>query len=89
MTDENDTKKKTLTIEFKSDMDCIDEKDLVSEIVGMTNTEGGVLSAQILLGATLDDLDGNERDRLCNIIKYRKGDKTLLEFTDEEIDKAL
>lgn len=183
-------KKETLTIEFKSDKDCLDEKDLVSEIVGMTNTEGGVLylgvedngditgvhknhkdpngamalianktvpslsvraeiieedgievlqiqipmsktiiatsdgkiqrrrlksdgspenvpmypyeipgrlsglsqldySAQILLGATLDDLDENERDRLRNIIKYRKGDKTLLELTDEELDKAL
>lgn len=183
-------KKETLTIEFKSDVDCLDEKELVSEIVGMTNTEGGVLylgvedngdvtgvhkrhkdpngamalianktvpslsvraeiieeegievlqiqipmsktiiatsdgkiqrrrlkpdgspenvpmypyeipgrlsslsqldySAQILLGATMDDLDGNERDRLRNIIKYRKGDKALLELTDEELDKAL
>jgi len=183
-------KKETLTIEFKSDVDCLDEKELVSEIVGMTNTEGGVLylgvedngditgvhkkhkdpngamalianktvpslsvraeiieeegievlqiqipmsktiiatsdgkiqrrrlkpdgspenvpmypyeisgrlsslsqldySAQILLGAIMDDLDGNERDRLRNIIKYRKGDKTLLELTDEELDKAL
>jgi len=183
-------KKETLTIEFKSDVDCLDEKELVSEIVGMTNTEGGVLylgvedngditgvhkkhkdpngamalianktvpslsvraeiieeegievlqiqipmsktiiatsdgkiqrrrlkpdgspenvpmypyeipgrlsslsqldySAQILLGATMDDLDGKERDRLRNIIKYRKGDKTLLELTDEELDKAL
>lgn len=183
-------KKETLTIEFKSDIDCLDEKELVSEIVGMTNTEGGVFylgvedngditgvhkkhrdpngamalianktvpslsvraeiieeegievlqiqipmsktiiatsdgkiqrrrlkpdgspenvpmypyeipgrlsslsqldySAQILLGATMDDLDGNERDRLRNIIKYRKGDKTLLELTDEELDKAL
>ena len=178
------------TIEFKSDIDCLDEKELVSEIVGMTNTEGGVLylgvedngditgvhkkhkdpngamalianktvpslsvraeiieeegievlqiqipmsktiiatsdgkiqrrrlkpdgspenvpmypyeipgrlsglsqldySAQILLGATMDDLDENERDRLRNIIKYRKGDKSLLELTDEELDKAL
>jgi ATP-dependent DNA helicase RecG len=182
--------KETLTIEFKSDVDCLDEKELVSEIVGMTNTEGGVLylgveddgnvtgvhkkhrdpngamalianktvpslsvraeiidedgievlqiqipmsktiiatsdgkiqrrrlkpdgnpenvpmypyeitgrlssfsrldySAQILLGATMDDLDDNERDRLRGIIKYRKGDTTLLELTDEELDKAL
>lgn len=183
-------KRETLTIEFKSDIGCLDEKELVSEIVGMTNTEGGVLylgvedngnitgvhkkhkdpngamalianktvpslsvraeiieeegievlqiqipmsktiiatsdgkiqrrrlkpdgspenvpmypyeipgrlsslsqldySAQILVGATMDDLDGNERDRLRNIIKYRKGDKSLLELTDEELDKAL
>lgn len=183
-------KKETLTIEFKSDIDCLDEKELVSEIVGMTNTDGGVLylgvedngditgvhkkhkdpngamalianktvpslsvraeiieeegievlqiqipmsktivatsdgkiqrrrlkpdgspenipmypyeipgrlsslgqldySAQILVGATMDDLDSGERDRLRNIIKYRKGDRTLLELTDEELDKAL
>lgn len=183
-------KKETITIEFKSDIECLDEKELVSEIVGMANTEGGILylgveddgeitgvhkrhndpngamalianktvpslsvraeiieeegievlqiqipmsktiiatsdgkiqrrrlkpdgspenvpmypyeipgrlsslsqldySAQILLGATMDDLDGNERERLRNIIKYRKGDKTLLELTDEELDKAL
>ena len=31
-------KKETLTIEFKSDVDCLDEKELISEIVGMTNT---------------------------------------------------
>lgn len=35
--------KETITIEFKSDIDCLDEKELVSEIVGMTNTEGGIL----------------------------------------------
>lgn len=183
-------KKETLTVEFKSDINCLDEKELVSEIVGMTNTDGGVLylgvedngditgvhnkhkdpngamalianktvpslsvraeiieeegievlqiqipmsktivatsdgkiqrrrlkpdgspenvpmypyeipgrlsslgqldySAQILVGATMDDLDSGERDRLRNIIKYRKGDRTLLELTDEELDKAL
>lgn len=36
-------KKETLTIEFKSDIDCLDEKELVSEIVGMTNTEGEII----------------------------------------------
>ena len=182
--------KETLTIEFKSDIEGLDEKELVSEIVGMANTEGGMLylgveddgaitgvhkkhrdrngamalianktvpslsvraeiieedgmevmqfqvpmsrtiiatsdgkmlrrrlkadgspenipmypheiparlsslsqldySAQILSGATLDDLDSNERERMRNIIKYRKGDRPLLEMTDEELDKAL
>jgi ATP-dependent DNA helicase RecG len=33
-------KKETLTIEFKSDVKGLDESKLVSEIVGMTNTEG-------------------------------------------------
>ena len=46
-------------------------------------------SAQILLGTPMDDLDGNERDRLRNIIKYCKGEKMLLELTDEELDKVL
>lgn len=35
--------KETLTIEFKSDLKCLDEGELVSEIVGMANTEGGTL----------------------------------------------
>lgn len=183
-------KKETITIEFKSDLECFDEKELVEEIVGMANTDGGVLylgvedngditgvhkkhknptgamalianktvpslsvraeiieedgfevlqiqipksktiiatsdgkmqkrrlkadgspenvpmypyeipgrlssfsqfdySAQILWGVTTDDLDSNERNRLRNIIKYRKGDKSLLDLTDDELDKAL
>ncbi|MCH5267720.1 MAG: putative DNA binding domain-containing protein [Lachnospiraceae bacterium] len=46
-------------------------------------------SAQVLPGACLSDLDPNERVRLRNIIKMRKGDKSLLELNDEELDKAL
>lgn len=46
-------------------------------------------SAQIISDTTLDDLDSNERLRLRNIIKMRKGDKLLLELSDEELDKAL
>ena len=46
-------------------------------------------SEQILSDATLEDLDPNERQRLRNIIKLRKGDKALLELSDEELDKAL
>ena len=45
--DENDTKKEMLTVEFIRDIDCLDEKELVSEIVGMTNTEGGVLYLEV------------------------------------------
>lgn len=182
--------RESLTIEFKSDLRCLDENELVSEIVGMTNTEGGILylgvedngditgvhkkhkdpigamalianktvpsvsvraevieeegieilqiqipmsrtivatsdgkiqkrrlkpdgtpenvpmypyeipsrlsalnlldySAQIVHSATVDDFDPNERNRLRNIIKYRKGDASLLELSDEELDKAL
>lgn len=182
--------KETLTIEFKSDLKKLSDNDLIEAIVGMTNTDGGVLylgveddgkitgvhkhhadeigamalianktvpsvstraeiltegskdvlkieipmsktivatsdgkilrrrlkldgtpenvpmypyeintrlselslldySAQILPDATIDDLDPNERVRLRNIIKMRKGDKSLLELTNEELDKAL
>lgn len=183
-------KKETLTIEFKSDLKNLNDNDLIEAIVGITNTDGGVLylgvedngeitgvhrhhadeigvialianktvpsvavraeiitdnnidvlkieipmsrtivatsdgkilrrrlkldgtpenipmypyeintrlselslldySAQILSDATLDDLDPNERVRLRNIIKMRKGDKSLLDLTDEELDRAL
>lgn len=186
----NIPQKETLTIEFKSDVAGLDESELISEIVGMANTEGGTLylgveddgaitgvnkkhrdpigamalianktvpsvavraeiiyeeeieilqiqipmsrtivatsdgkiqrrrlkldgtpenvpmypyeipsrlsalnlldySAQILNGATIEDLDPRERERLRSIIKYRKGDKTLLDLSDEELDKAL
>ena len=46
-------------------------------------------SSQTIQDATIDDLDPNERLRLRNIIKFRKGDNTLLELSDEELDKAL
>ena len=46
-------------------------------------------SAQVLQDSSIDDLDPNERIRLRNIIKFRKGDSSLLELSDEELDKAL
>lgn len=183
-------KKETLTVEFKSDQAGYSDSDLIDEIVGMTNTQGGDLylgvedngeitgvrkkrqdpigavalianrtipsvsaraeiieeegnsvlkleipksrtivattdgkilkrrlkldgtpenvpfypyeipgrlselslldySGQTIQDATIDDLDPNERIRLRNIIKFRKGDNTLLELSDEELDKAL
>lgn len=46
-------------------------------------------SAQIVAGATIQDFNPNERQRLRGIIKMRKGDKSLLGLSDEELDKAL
>ncbi len=46
-------------------------------------------SDQVVPGTTADDLDPNERLRLRNIIKMRKGDELLLQLSDEELDKAL
>lgn len=39
--------------------------------------------------AVYDDLDGNERMRLREIINKYSGEKNLLELDDEELDKAL
>ena len=36
-------KKETLTIEFKSDLKNLNDNDLIEAIVGITNTDGGVL----------------------------------------------
>jgi len=55
-------------------------------------TELGMLdySAQPLAGATLDDLDPNQRVRLRRIIQTRQGgEKALLTLPDEELDIAL
>ncbi|MCC8081210.1 MAG: putative DNA binding domain-containing protein [Lachnospiraceae bacterium] len=47
-------------------------------------------SAQPLTGATLDDLDPNQRTRLRRIIQNRQGgEKSLLTLPDEELDMAL
>lgn len=46
-------------------------------------------SAQILPGAERSDFDPDERLKLRKIIQNRKGDQSLLELTDEELDKAL
>lgn len=46
-------------------------------------------SALALTSADVTDLDPNERLRLRSIISMRKGDKTLLTLSDEELDKAL
>ena len=47
------------------------------------------LSAQPVSGATLADFSPVERERLRSIIRQYRGEKTLLELSDEELDKAL
>ena len=46
-------------------------------------------SSQILNDATVEDLDQNERLRLRKIIEQMRGEATLLNLNDEELDKAL
>jgi len=48
------------------------------------------ISVQPLAGATLEDLDNEQRNRLRRIIKASpSGEKNLLQLSDEELDKAL
>lgn len=47
------------------------------------------LSAQPVSGASYEDLDPVERERLRNIIRLNRGEQNLLSLSDEEIDKAL
>jgi ATP-dependent DNA helicase RecG len=46
-------------------------------------------SAQPIVGATLNDFDPLERERLRKIIRIQRGEAELLELNDEELDKAL
>lgn len=46
-------------------------------------------SAQPVPGASYHDLDPIERERLRNIIRTYRGETSLLELNDEELDKAL
>lgn len=46
-------------------------------------------SAQPVPEAGLDDLDSVERERLRNIIRAYRGEQTLLELNDNELDSAL
>ena len=46
-------------------------------------------SAQSMHEASINDFDPNERIRLRSLIRQRKGDNSLLELSDEELDKAL
>jgi ATP-dependent DNA helicase RecG len=46
-------------------------------------------SAQPAPDASVADLDAVERERLRNIIRIYRGEQTLLELTDDELDKAL
>jgi ATP-dependent DNA helicase RecG len=57
-------KKESLTIEFKSDCNCLSDTDLVDTIVGLTNTEGGVLYLGIEDNGTVTGLHKKHMDIL-------------------------
>lgn len=54
--------KETLTVEFKSDIDGFSEAELVAEIVGMTNTEGGMLYLGVEDDGTPTGLSNKHKD---------------------------
>ncbi len=47
------------------------------------------LSSQVIPDASVSDFDDEERNRVRNIIRIRKGDASLIDLDDEELDKAL
>jgi ATP-dependent DNA helicase RecG len=54
--------KETLEIEFKSDVKSYPDRDLVEEIVGMTNTVGGVLFLGVEDGGTITGIQKKHKD---------------------------
>lgn len=54
--------RETITVEFKSDIEGFREAELVSEIVGMANTEGGMLYLGVEDDGTPTGLSKKHRD---------------------------
>ncbi|PWM79640.1 MAG: AAA family ATPase [Phascolarctobacterium sp.] len=54
--------KETLTIEFKSDLKCLSDNDIIDAIVGLANTEGGQLYLGIEDNGTATGLHNNHKD---------------------------
>lgn len=52
----------SLTVEFKSDIKGFDESELVAEIVGMANTEGGVLYLGVEDDGTITGVNQRHKD---------------------------
>lgn len=57
-------KKESLTIEFKSDRKCLSDSDIIDAIVGLANTEGGILYLGIEDNGTVTGLHSNHYDCL-------------------------
>lgn len=54
--------KETLDVEFKSDLKCYPDHDLIEEIVGMTNTIGGVLYLGVEDDGTITGVHKKHKD---------------------------
>ena len=55
-------KEESLDIEFKSDLKCYPDHDLIEEIVGMTNTAGGCLFLGVEDDGTITGVHKKHRD---------------------------
>ena len=56
--------KETLEVEFKSDIKCYSDKDLIDEIVGMANTIGGTLYLGVEDDGTITEVHKNHKDSI-------------------------
>ena len=54
--------KESLTVEFKSDIKCLSDNDIIDAIVGLANTEGGYLYLGIEDNGTVTGLHNNHKD---------------------------
>ena len=55
-------KEESLDIEFKSDLKCYPDHDLIEEIVGMTNTSGGCLFLGVEDDGTITGVHKKHKD---------------------------
>lgn len=66
--------------------DC---KEHVHGLVAVDNNGRCDYSAMCFPNTSYADLDDLERQRLRNLLKVNRGEKTLLDYSDEDLDKAL
>lgn len=57
-------KKESLIIEFKSDRECLSDSDIIDAVVGLANTEGGILYLGIEDNGTVTGVHSNHYDCL-------------------------
>lgn len=57
-------RKESLEIEFKSDLKCYPDRDLIEEIVGMANTSGGILYLGVEDDGTITEVHKKHKDAI-------------------------
>ena len=72
----------TLTIEFKSDRNCLSDRDLIEAIVCLANTEGGTLYLGVEDDGTITGLHKKHRRRRQTWCSCRESHNTAGQRTD-------